>query len=128
MNEVRVLCFLHTFLIVWLWSRQMGRRSAGHWQKKQKFILVYYLKEPENEISVFLKFCEEVVMISWMKLVVSSQLFPPITAITGRGGNGSERALVSVARPVWAWETEVFLFNHLPSTSVALTNSEYTPT
>lgn len=57
-------------------------------------------------------------MISWMKLVVSSQLFPPITAIRGRGGNGSERALVSVARPVWAWA----------STSLARTNSEYTPT
>lgn len=57
-------------------------------------------------------------MISWMKLVVSSQLFPPITAIRGRGGNGSERALVSVARPVWAWETDIFLFNHLPSTSL----------
>lgn len=31
-------------------------------------------------------------MISWMKLVVSSQLFPPITATRGRGGNGSYRA------------------------------------
>lgn len=31
-------------------------------------------------------------MISWMKLVVSSQLFPPITATRGRGGNGSDRA------------------------------------
>lgn len=121
------MCFAHIFnsLVV---VKPDGSKICWALAKEQKYILVYYFKEPENEISVFLKFCEEVVMISWMKLVVSSQLFPPITAIRGRGGNGSERALVSVARPVWAWETDVFLFNHLPSTSLARTNSEYTPT
>lgn len=102
------MCFAHIFNRLAV-VKPDGSKICWALAKEQKYILVYYFKEPENEISVFLKFCEEVVMISWMKLVVSSQLFPPITAIRGRGGNGSERALVSsVARPVWAWETDVF--------------------